>query len=557
MMANTKTTKHRAFSFVPLVYIIALFSFLSDKYMLLDYVPIVDFIKAVKISNYSYSLYYLILALLNWIKLEYSLFLVISIIFIFLLIYYVKSIKEYYFLLYIIFFFNPFVYSRLMVGQFSVIIAYALSVIYIFYLLKISQSIKSLMVLSILFSLISSIQPHFGVLLLIASVLWLSSGKVKKKIFGKSFVVLVLFIVLLNANWLQSIFVSSNALSDNINYSHESFFSPKLTQDVPTIVKIMGMWGFWREGAYLVTYNTLPLWLWYSLTLMFPALMLVGHYTKKTKKSKFFFSIWWVGLILATGASHPFTRPLFEFLFNYFPLFNGFRDSHKFSVFICLAYAFLCPLGVVRIRDKVKEITRSTFLQKIIHCAIPLVFVGLIILYSHPLLDLGKQIKPIEFPQSYHQTNEFLKGQDLTGYIIYLPWEAYLTYNWTQDKTPDGRISVPINNIRGPVIETSPGLWGTGNELRKNITNCLNQQSVDCLETQGVQFVLRDKCAFYWTGYEWLNNTVHDDSCISIYELNNKHVDRSTKIPLRFVLGSAISLGTLISMLIYLFIKRQ
>jgi len=53
-----------------------------------------------------------------------------------------------------------------------------------------------------------------------------------------------------------------------------------------------------------------------------------------------------IGFILALGVANTYTRPFFEWLWNNFSFFRGFRDSQKFVMLLCLAYAFLGGLGV-------------------------------------------------------------------------------------------------------------------------------------------------------------------------------------------------------------------
>ena len=377
----------------------------------------------------------------------------------------------------------------------------------------------------------------------------------------KQTVLIAIVVLLLSINS----FLSLNApVFEQITPHHEEFFRPKLSQDVPAVVKIIGMWGFWREDGYITTYKTLPLPVWYALMLMFPILMLIGYLKKRERKeANFFLALWWIGVIFATGASHPLTEPLFTFLFNYIPFFNGFRDSHKFVALIVLAYAFLCPIGIYWLRDKaisfLKKHNLRNWVRKTTFYAVPTIFVALIVLYTYPLIGLWGQVQPCDYPDSYQETNSFLLSHNISGHVIYVPWELYLTYNWTTGCNPDGRIANPINNVVEPVVITSPGQWGGKTNLSNNIGNCLNKNSTSCLEDLGVQYVLKDKCRIsYPNNYTFINNIVHEDDCIEIYELNNSiDIDRSVKPPLRFIIGSIISLTTLIGIIVYLIIDTN
>ena len=75
--------------------------------------------------------------------------------------------------------------------------------------------------------------------------------------------------------------------------------------------------------------------------------------------------VWILSILLALGASSSFTLPLFEWLWNHWFIFRGFRDSHKFVGLILLAYAYLGGLEVTRLFIKGKEL-RNTFIKTII-----------------------------------------------------------------------------------------------------------------------------------------------------------------------------------------------
>jgi hypothetical protein len=208
-----------------------------------------------------------------------------------------------------------------------------------------------------------------------------------------------------------------------------------------------------------------------------------------------------------------------------------------------------------------KQIFSSTDikLSKIVGFLIIFLFIIAIIAYTYPLIGLFGQIKPAAYPESYSEADAFLQSQNITGHIIYLPWEAYLTYTWTLGTSPDGRIAVPINKLLTPIVQTSPGQWGAMDSIRRNITDCLSAQSVSCLENMGVQYVIKDRCAFYPLNYSFINSTpVHTDLCMDIYNLDSKiQIERSAEIPARFIIGSVISILTLAALTAWLIKKKK
>jgi len=309
------------------------------------------------------------------------------------------------------------------------------------------------------------------------------------------------------------------------------------------------MSGFWRESAYSSTYNILgPIGYLIILALLL-ILFLAGYYLSHDKKSKIFFTLFWLGLILGTGIAHPYTRPFFNSLFNYLPFFNGFRDSHKLTSLIALSYAYLISVFALELKIKLKELG---FLPVII-------LILFILFFTFPLLGLWNQIKPVSYPSSYNELNSFLDSKQITGKIIYLPWQTYLTYNWTINSSSDGRIAVPINNIlKYPVIIGSD-VYGSETIETQKILDCLNNKSTTCLEQNSVQFVINDKCSFYKddksSTFESMNKA-YSNSCLDVYKLNSKPKP-TQQIPLRFLVTSIVSLITFLVLIILLITLKK
>jgi hypothetical protein len=425
-----------------------------------------------------------------------------------------------------------------MVGQIGVIIAFLLLPAFIHYILDKDKS--SIYKAALVAAIIGSLQSHFFVICIGMFFLSLFFFKHNRK--PKPIILFIILTIAISAFWVQGLL--QRQIFYDITSSHESFFAPKLSQDIPAVAKIMAMYGFWRESSYQVSYHILPLILWYVLLSALIALLLTGYFHKSSKQQHFYFALWGAGILLAVGISHPYTQNVFNFLFNNAPFFNGFRDSHKFVALVALAYAFLIPEGVMYVGSKLKNKLIPT-----------LVAVLIIIVMASPLINLNNQVHNANYPDSYKETADYIDNKEIKGHIVYLPWELYLTYNWTKTASPDGRIPAPINNLVKPIIMTGPEAWGSTNDFQKNITNCLANQSIDCLASQNVEYILKDRCAFYPETYAWINiSPVHEDACITIYHLNSGTITASHQPSLRLFIGTIISILGIIAV-IYLIKK--
>jgi hypothetical protein len=518
--------------------------------MLLDHTPKIhaDTQKTLELSNYTNSLTYSLLS---------SLFVMAGILFYaqlitllcaallgFFLPRYLRGMHSWLFLL--IYLFNPFVYTRLAAGQFGVITAYLLFPLFVFYTARAFEqpSLRRFCRGALLFCLVASFQAQFLVLnTIVLAVLTILDLSRRRRFHYGGALILVLSMGLL-AYWLQGFFGTS--IISFIDDAHTSFFAPKLTEHVPTIAKVIGMWGFWRELVFLTTYKTLPLVVWYAMTAILFSLMLVGYSDVRSDLRKnAFIILWWIGLILAVGVTHPYTKPLFDFLFRQLPYFSGFRDSHKFVVFVAFTYAYLCPIGLQRTILYLKK--RYTRYKGVIPHICVLLFVGMMVLYTYPLLDMWGQVHPTKYPASYVQADKFLLSQNVSGHILYLPYYDYMQYNWSKAASPDGRIATPVNKVMKSRILTNPGPWGQNSVLSSSIKSCLEQNSSTCLAQNNVEYVLLDKCFsdFHQNNYHWLEDRVFDSSCLQVYDLHTEGKRLQQEVPDRFIIGICISAFTL------------
>jgi len=454
----------------------------------------------------------------------------------------------------LIYFFNPFVYSRIMIGQLGVLLAYLVIPIYLYYLFAFfesNQNKKSMVKLAIAFTLCSSISIHFfalNLIIFIVASFWFDNDKIKLSKYIGSIVLLIILLILLNSFWIQGFF--DNKVFSTMDSDHEFFFSPKMSEHAPAVSKILGMYGFWREIAEIVPYKQVPLYVSIIGLSTLVILMLIGYFLSTSKKSRLFFTLFWIGLIFGTGISHPYTKPFFDFLFQNLPFFNGFRDSHKFVSLIALAYAYFIPITIIKLKSKIKPLYLI---------ALTSLLVLFILAYTYPLIGLNNQIKPISYPNSYDQANDYLNQQSITGYIIYLPFENYLTYSWSKDSSSDGRIAVPIDQILKEPVIVGADRWGTADEITAKISNCISEKSISCLEQSNVQYILYDKCAYYPESYSFITSSstpVYQNDCINLYKISNLSKVKPFPVPPRFIIGISISLITLIVLVIYLLFKR-
>src|SRR3989338_7994748 len=292
-------------------------------------------------------------------------------------------------LIYII---NPFVYQRLVAGQWLLMFGYALlpwSIYLLAFLILEGEQI----------------------------------GKPKDfllKILG----FLIIFL-LLNANWLTG-FIIGNDLSASLSLvtreelmAFRSVADPKLG----VLFNLLSGYGFWPElyKYYLLPKQLFPLWP--AVTLGLLSLSILGFIKELLKRKNttllvalaLFFLL---GLDLAIGIASPNLSQSILWFYEKIPILRGFREPQKLVSAIFLFYAFFAPLGLSSIFPKIsgwKQFTLSA------------VLILLLIFNSLPLFwGFYRQLKPVFYPEGWQKVNKVIsddKGQFLT---LFFTWHHYL-----------------------------------------------------------------------------------------------------------------------------------
>ncbi|MDD4353346.1 MAG: hypothetical protein PHN56_02715, partial [Candidatus Nanoarchaeia archaeon] len=171
---NETIEKYHIDYLIPLVLWIAIFGRnIFSSLMFLDYIPstFFDFGKSIVMSNFiSISLISGIFKfILSIFGLLYNYFTLVTLVFMLFSYFYIKRLligknRLFVFLFTLIFFFNSFVYSRIMVGQIGMVFSYFMMPMFLYYsifLFKSNLKGRNLVKAVIAFSVSSSLSTHF------------------------------------------------------------------------------------------------------------------------------------------------------------------------------------------------------------------------------------------------------------------------------------------------------------------------------------------------------------------------------------------------------------
>ena len=338
---------------------------------------------------------------------------------------------------------NPFVYERVMAGQWQFLLGYSIlpfviSAIIVFFD---EPSRKNTVILGIWSYLLISLAIHFTlvllVILLIYGLIHAFYNKGKILIAVRHLILFGVILIILNANWLVPTILGSSDVSQIISL----FDSSDLTafQSVPDknfglIFNLLSGYGFWPE-AY--DYFILPksiIFLWPILSLLLISLSLYGlsRMFLEKEKSSFpefmtFFVLFLISLDFAGGVALKSFGNIVYYLYEKLPLLRGFREPQKLVGVMMFCYAFFGSVGLASLMNKLKK--GSVFYL------LCFMFLFLPFVYSPTVFGgFWGQLKPVFYPESWSEVNNILT-QDKNDYtVIFFPWHQYMRFRFNGNR---------------------------------------------------------------------------------------------------------------------------
>ena len=211
------------------------------------------------------------------------------------------------------------------------------------------------------------------------------------------------------------------------------------------------------------------------------------------------------GYFLTLGNQGP-TGGLFLWAYDHVPFFSVMREPQKFLMLLALAYAILFGWGVERLSQVNVSPSRLSAVATaaLLGVALPLGYCGTI------FDGLGGQITSSSLPSAY-QNADALMGTG-AGNVLVLPWHLYMEYPFTDGRvianvgpTAFRRTVISGDNVEADDVETqSTSPRSTYLEvLFQNGTKTVNFGAL--VAPLGVRYVVLSK-AVDWPSYDWLNN---------------------------------------------------
>lgn len=387
----------------------------------------------------------------------------------------------------IFYMFNPFVYSRILTGQWPIIAGYALLP---WFLISLPSSLElmswyRMWRVAFFWTIITVMNIHAGIF---ASILFVIFGTVTILISSKDFHVplknyatIFLLFLLLNAYWLVPAFFGGTALGEFagkvIDEKHIFSFFTRADPQHGVLWNTAAMYGFWGDEDMRYVSQKMFVSYWFYIFFVLFALVLWGlaislrrcFWRKKNPErlkneillrqpadqddtggsfatfppeagrqddnTLLDFFQWWVvapliliGLVaffFAVGVAYEPFKPTVLWFYNNVPFFRGFREPQKFVALLVFVYAIFSAIGVDDILRRIESLRakKLRFLKMIA----PAFFLLIPLAYSSGMLwGFHGQIKPSNYPESWFQVDQQLQNDADDFRVLFLPWHQYI-----------------------------------------------------------------------------------------------------------------------------------
>ncbi|HEU4913919.1 MAG TPA: alpha-(1-_3)-arabinofuranosyltransferase family protein [Candidatus Saccharimonadales bacterium] len=331
---------------------------------------------------------------------------------------------------------NPFTYSRFMVGQFAVLLGYALLPFFALALLKLFErpGIRRALILAAWAAGIGVVSIHTVglacILILLSIPLLIHRYRANPKVLlriGTYSLVSIGVTVLASAYWLVPLLTGESRTADAIagfNTGDREAFATVGGDVLNRVANVLQLQGFWAEGThtYLLPQYVLPIWFVVVIGLWIVAGMGVSWMIRHGQRFAvgLFGGAAMVAVVLsATSLSYTVA--------DHVPLFAGYREPQKFAGLLALAYAVAVGFGADSLLERARQSRSEGKL------AVTTIAVLLLPFLLTPTMfwAFGNQLTPREYPNDWYAVNDRLNQEPGEGRVLFLPWHLYMSFSFS------------------------------------------------------------------------------------------------------------------------------
>ena len=416
---------------------------------------------------------------------------------------------------------NPFVFDRLYVGQFGLLLGYAFLPFALASLMAPKQrGWRSIPGLALWWTLLIACSPHFVWIFGVAMLVWFFIHLRNRD----TLIRLALATVAAAISTSYVLFAASaGGIGVKVGLADLRAYRTLGDPHFGLFVNVLGLYGFWRKGPELAK-DVVTGWPIILLGILIIAVVGYGGGWRErgadpvqARRALLLVGAGIVSLILAMGDQGPFGS-LFRLAYQHVPFFAIMREPEKFLSLYAVALAFGFGLGVDRFcRQKPKA---SAVFLVAVALAIPIGY--------EPIIfgGLNGQVSLSSYPASWRAAKQVVAKRE--GSLLVLPWHLYVSFPFTGHRV----IANPAQTyFAGEVIQGDnvqlPGLQTESTSTRSSfiayaIANAsLTRSFGELMAPLGVQYIALLKTAD-WASYGWLGTQsdltlVYSSRSVNIY----------------------------------------
>ncbi len=420
----------------------------------------------------------------------------------------------------ITFMINPYVYERLLAGQWYVLLGYSLFPLlvnlFINFLNKLS--LKDFAKVTLILSIYPIINEHWAYIsYFFLSLLGLIQIHLKRTSIRKLLPFAGVFIVvffLINSFWIFNSISDNNQLT-KITKADLEVYSTLSDPNFGPFVNVISLYGFWGGGEWSPKIGQNFWFIWPGIIFILSILGAIYGLKKRSPLAITLTLTFIPSVILSVGYANNLTAGLTNFLFDNLPGFKGLRDTAKLVGIIAFTYSFLFPLGANKIRDWF-EINNFWFNKSYLF----LIALFPLLMGSSIFWGLSNQVKPSSYPKSWEDANQILTSTS-TKKVLFFPWHSYVAFPFSQGRI----IANPARPFFDPEILSSSSIDNTLkkdeiiSDLDQKVYQLISKKSsfeneANFFKSKKISHIVLSKVSD-WEKYEFLESS---NSLQKIYE---------------------------------------
>lgn len=336
---------------------------------------------------------------------------------------------------------NPFVYTRLLAGQWTLLFAYALLPLFFHHLILLVRSPNKQQSFSLFGSLfvISLFSLHLFTMCCLIGAAWYlfhvvrlrtELGAVKRLtkmlVWGLS-----VFLVISSYWFVPLILESKPHFEQRFDQRHWEAFAPVGSAGQSPLISLIALVGFWGEAH---PWSEQFQWpqdhvLFWSAMGMIWILSLIGFLRSRDSLYRNSFLFFFVGVgvasvVFACGIADTPFRGVNQWMFEHVGIWRGFRDSQKFCALLAYVSALFSGIGLsetLRFLEQ-KQLLKAPL--RVICLIIPLFF-G-VYLWG----GFRGQLHSVWYPSSWEWIDDRIVNDSSQSRTLFLPWHGYMSFDF-------------------------------------------------------------------------------------------------------------------------------